>query len=62
MSETYGYQKWKRRVDHLVNEAVGISTDDLPDFPFMDYYEDGTSPENTVAEILTENGLEQMEE
>ena len=39
-----GFKIWQAKVDKLVVAAIGMSMDDLPDWPMWDAYEDGLTP------------------
>lgn len=47
-------EKYIRKINVLLEKEVGLTTDDLPDFNFVDAYADGVSPREVVAEILNE--------
>lgn len=39
-----GFNMWKRMVDDVIRRKVGLHSDDLPDCPYYDWYEQGLSP------------------
>jgi Ni,Fe-hydrogenase III component G len=55
------YEQWKLQVDRHVQEQVGLSADDLPDYRYRDDYDDGVKPattaRRTVAAAKKEFGL-----
>ena len=53
MAQTF--EQWKRAVDRVIGAKCGLSTDDLADCCYRDWYEDGTSPEDAAQLVLEEN-------
>lgn len=50
------YDLWLGQVDRAVVQHFGVGIDDLPDQPYMDFFEDGYAPSD-VVEALLEEGL-----
>lgn len=42
------FEEWKKQVDQAINRICGLSSDDLPDQPYRDWYEEGV-PTATAA-------------
>ena len=42
------FDTWKRKIDGLCYRLFMISSDDLPDAPWREYYDDGMSPVDSV--------------
>lgn len=55
------YEQWSKEVDQEIQRQVGLSADDLPDWPQRDWYEDGKSPKqaakSAIARAKREYGL-----
>jgi len=46
------FEDWMRAADRYLSDRIRISIDDLPDRPFRDMYEAGTTPEDAAREAL----------
>lgn len=46
------FEAWMREVDAAVSRRMGLSVYDLPDVPFRDWYDDGTSPRSAAARAI----------
>jgi hypothetical protein len=46
------FDQWRRAVDNIVEARAGLSLDDLPDCPLMDWFEDGTSAKRAAARAI----------
>jgi hypothetical protein len=44
MTNTQTYTQWKSKVNYLVLCSLGLGVDDQPDFPYLDWYENGVGP------------------
>ena len=51
------FETWMVNVNCLLFADYGYEISDLPDEPFRDYYDDGTSVQDMV-EIMESNNLE----
>lgn len=54
---------WMVQVDELIARAfLGMDSNDLPDQPYRDWYEDGLSPREALTELVenvaTDDGLD----
>lgn len=49
---TMPYSDWMRRVNRVLIHRVGLTADDLEDFPSRDCYEAGMSPAEAAQECL----------
>jgi len=49
---TMTFTEWFQRVDANVDLKTGLSVRDLPDCPFMDWYEDGISPRSAASKAI----------
>jgi len=60
MSDRYelDFDRWRLLVDEYVKRMVGVSVDDLPDYPYRDAYEGDQSAVDVAQDILarTERG------
>lgn len=48
------FEQWMAQVDNYVSALIGLSTGDLPDRPYYDEYEAGTTPKEMAKEIYAE--------
>jgi hypothetical protein len=46
------FDSWMAEVDRLVEAAIGLSTADLSDRAYRDYFDDGLSPREVYREIM----------
>ena len=46
------FNKWMERIDNLFWRFVGLSAHDMPDCPFMDWYEERIQPVFVVNHVL----------
>ena len=52
-SKPKNYDEWKGRVDAFLRDKLaGLSSDDLPDCPYRDWYEDGVSPLSAATRAI----------
>ena len=54
MAKRLSYTEWKQKIDDILINRVGLSTDDLPDYNFTDAYEDGESPVTVLMMLADE--------
>ena len=57
MTEKQTFVQWKARVNACVIARAGVCTDDLPDVPYYDWFEDGISPQEAAEMALEESGF-----
>ena len=38
------FEAWKKMVESTVVRITGMSTDDLPDYPYADWFQEGVKP------------------
>lgn len=50
-----GYDRWIDDVDSIFEGEFGLSIYDLPDLPWVDYYEDGFDPESAIEAAMEDN-------
>ena len=54
------FEKWMQRVDQAIDVIIGmhgiVTVDDLTDQPYMDWFEDETTPREAAAMVLHDNG------
>jgi hypothetical protein len=55
MKNNLTFDQWIQKINKLLILEIGLTTDDLPDMCYMDFYESGTSPEEMIEEIKEEN-------
>jgi hypothetical protein len=53
------YERWLERVDSLVSRACGLTTGDLPDCCYRDWYEDRVRPIWAAKRALKNAGSEE---
>ena len=46
------FEGWMAEVDALVESSIGLSTRDLPDRPYYDWYEDYLSPKMVARKVI----------
>ena len=49
------FEAWVNEV-HKYLDLVGLSIDDLPDCPYRDWYDDGTSPKAAAGRAIRRAG------
>lgn len=47
-----GFDAWKAKVDALIQRKTGLSADDLPDFCYVDAFDDGATPAQTARDAI----------
>jgi hypothetical protein len=52
-----GFDTWMKRVDSALVRKCGLTSDDLSDCCYYDWYEDGVSPINAANMVLETNGF-----
>jgi len=52
--EGFTMAEWLREVDAVILKIVGLTHEDLADFPIYDLWSDGTSPTDAAYECLVE--------
>lgn len=55
MNKVLSFEEWMNKINKLLIPIIGLTTDDLPDLGYMDFYESGTTPEEMIEEIKAEN-------
>lgn len=50
--DPHEFYKWKAKVDAIIQRRTGMSADDLPDFCYADYFENGETPGETAREAI----------
>ena len=50
------FDKWMKKVEGYVVELTGLSTDDLPDCCYYDWYEDGMAPKPAARKAMRQAG------
>lgn len=56
--EAAAYQSWKEEVDQHIAEAVGVSSDGIPDWSYADAFEDRWPPLEAALAALAAAGWE----
>jgi len=51
-SRDAGYDAWFAKVDAIIVKRSGLRAADLPDFGYLDAFEDGTSPAATAGRVI----------
>lgn len=52
-----GFRVWMGLVDAAIASYVGLSSADLPVYPFRDAFDDGSDPAEVAGEMLEEAGF-----
>lgn len=55
--KTKTFDEWMRQVDQELNRICGLSSLDLADQPYYDWYEDGVKSGRAAARALADNGF-----
>ena len=56
------FEQWKRQVDSAIGEVCGLSSDDLADCTYRDWYDSGVSPSDAAQLALEENDFPGFED
>lgn len=51
------FEKWMESVDQLLVNITGFDSMDLPDFLWMDAFEDRATPRDAIEEFLDKENL-----
>lgn len=43
------FEQWMKEVDSRLVNSIGLTSLDLPDCPYRDWYEDGVTPRSAAA-------------
>lgn len=46
------FEAWMVKVNKLVSDRVGLTTDDLPDCPYADWHQDGMTPKGAASKAI----------
>jgi hypothetical protein len=46
------YMQWKARVDALLESQIGLSSDDLPDQNYREWFESGMTPSEAARKVM----------
>ena len=57
-----GFDIWMKKVDNAIGQACGLSSDDLADCCYRDWYEDGVTPSDAAQMALEENDFPGFED
>ena len=52
MKQKQSFEEWKRQVDNILSDRTGMSSDDLPDSPYRDWYDDGVKPSGAASRAI----------
>lgn len=55
MAETkddYAFRAWMKKVNSAIQDKVGLSSEDLPDCCYRDWYEDDVSPKQAANKAI----------
>lgn len=53
--ENRSFNQWMRQVDANLEAQLGVSSRDLADAPYRDYFTDGLSAREAADEVVAEN-------
>lgn len=51
------FDTWRKMVNFKVQARIGVSIDDLPDKPYMSWYEDEISTDDACEAVMDEEGF-----
>ena len=51
------FRAWKRKVDAVLTRTCGLSSSDLADQPYRDWFDDGVTPAQAAKMVLEEEGF-----
>lgn len=51
------FEQWMKKVNQNISEVAGLSSDDLADQTYMDWFEDGMTPMEAAMEALEAEGF-----
>ncbi|MBP8055138.1 MAG: hypothetical protein KA314_04820 [Chloroflexi bacterium] len=51
------FQEWMAEVDEVVGETIGLTTADLPDCLWRDWFDSGRPPQAAAAQALEDAGF-----
>jgi hypothetical protein len=57
-SEARLFNVWKGRIDSLLESSIGLTTNDLADEPYKDWFDEGMSAMEVVELIAEEEGFD----
>lgn len=46
------FEVWKEKVDAILENSIGLTSDDLPDICYWDLWESGVTPRAAALEAL----------
>lgn len=46
------FEEWMKAVDQAVQNSIGVSVHDLPDYAFRDAYDDGVSAKRVAKRVI----------
>ena len=53
------FEKWMSKVDAAISQICGLTSEDLADQCYRDWYEDEMSPSEAASEALEAEGFEE---
>jgi hypothetical protein len=56
MSTKTPFEQWMMAVDAAISSRTFLSSNDLADQPYRDWFDDGISPEDAAYETLSNEG------
>lgn len=62
MSQQQTFAQWMKRVDSAIGAQCGLSSDDLSDVCYRDWYDSDVTPREAARMALEENGFDADEE
>ena len=54
---TQTFEAWMKQVNSCLERRIGLSSDDLSDCCYYDWYEDDTTPARAASMALESNGF-----
>ena len=57
--EGAAFRAWMRRLDAALARRCGLTSADLPDYPYRDAHDAGEAPADVAAAVLEDAGMEE---
>lgn len=57
MGAEKNFTVWMQDVDQILSRAIGLTTQDLSDRAYRDWFDDGATAKEMAEEVLHEEGL-----
>ena len=54
------FEQWIKEVDKVMEKKIHLAHDDLPDWHWMDAFDDGDTPKEAVGYFFEDEGMEEF--